>query len=149
MSETTASRARWQALEDEHRRLLRARYRGNYRYEAAIELLLRHNRFANHDRTWIDHGPAYLEGIGRVDEAPSIDFKALVQDGVYGSYSSTERHVMAIAASLVGSHHIDLDARLSGHERRNMTLILAAISHATGQHQQPAGALVPWPEEDA
>jgi hypothetical protein len=131
---------------------LRIRAQGMYPAEAATELLIR-SGFAQPHRPWITHD-------SWVDPAA---LAAALEDG---TLSGGERRLLSIALALIGEHPIDLGWALSGLDRTNQTLCLAALSHAGGSHEhrrtrfehpqngagsfpvaaELLGPLVPWPE---
>lgn len=129
---------------------LRAWAKGSLPLEAATELLLRafSGRFAEPDWPWLktEGGQAW------------IDFAAIPDE--IGGLSSGEKRFLRIAASL-GSEdvRISLNDELSL-DRTLLELVLAAIAHAAGTHQdteiveraggvirfEPRPPLYPWPE---
>lgn len=107
---------------------LRAWAQGMYTYEAATELLLRafKGNFAAAGQPWI-----------RTDEhtgKPWIDFDAI--PGNIGGASSGERSVLLLAASIAADAPIALGDAVAGLDRDNLSLVLAAIAHAGGSHEQ-------------
>jgi len=139
---------------------LRAWARGSYGLEAATELLLRYRggRFARPGWPWIKD----------TDARPWVDFAA-VPEGA-GALSGDERRVLLIAASFAEAEPVDLGDTLAGLERKSLSLVLAAVSHAGGSHQHTEflpertpegdeivtpwgirvepGPLYPWPDDD-
>jgi hypothetical protein len=134
---------------------LRVWARGVYATEAAIELLARFHggRLAQPGQPWImpDPGegwywlePDHLAG-------PTV---ACLSDG--------ERRLLAIVASLTGGAPVDLGDALAGLDRDTVTLVLAAVAHASGSHEYAdmvidpdrgvafsrgrLPSLYPWPE---
>jgi hypothetical protein len=133
---------------------LRGWARGAYGDEAAVELLIRSfgGRFALPSWPWI----APREGPGEYWlDADAISLAT-------GQLSGGEQRVLAVVAALAGSEPLgrSLVDVISGVDRDNQTLILAALSHAGGSHQHndyqrradgtytviEAGALFSWPE---
>ena len=107
---------------------LRAWARGVYATEAAVELLVRFQggRFAQPGQPWImpdtDEGwywlePDHLTGLGAA------------------CLSGGERRLLAIVASLTGGAPVDLGDALAGLDRDTVTLVLAAVAHASGSHE--------------
>lgn len=94
--------------------------------EAGIELILRafDGRFARRSSAWI-----VAEPDGRV----WLDAAALRRES--GVFSGGERRVVAIAAALIDEAPVDVVDVVSGVDRTNLHLILAALSHAAGSHQ--------------
>lgn len=138
---------------------LRVWARGMYPTEAAVELLVRAfgGRFAEAGRPWVkftdqDQLDAYIDPEVLLDEG--VD---LLDKGVDGPYSGSERRVLAVVASLLGGEPVDLSDVMSGLDRANVALVLAALAHANGSHEhsmwRPGGrstrlpSLYPWPTE--
>lgn len=139
---------------------LRAWARGAYDLEAAVELLVRafDGRFAQAGQPWIIT-------VARADRTTvRLDAGELVAVGVEGPYSGGERRLLAIAASLLGAHPVQLAEVIPGLDRENTALVLAAIAHANGSHEHSAVAfdadtgamrlerqpsLYPWPGPDS
>ncbi|TYL50444.1 hypothetical protein [Agromyces mariniharenae] len=127
---------------------VRAWAKGMYPTEAGAELLIRHG--AIHDGApWLtDHG-----GLTSIDTFVLLDET--------GAWSGGERRIVAIAASLLDGAPVDLCDIIPGLDRKNLALVLAAIAHANGSHEDggirfsddgvPLGfyrdsSLYPWPE---
>jgi hypothetical protein len=107
---------------------LRAWAKGSYTYEAATELLIRAfgGRFAAAGRPWV-----------RKDDfsgKPWIDF-ASIPESVGGS-SGGERRFLLLVASLAEDVPVVLGDVVPGLDRENLDLVLAAIAHAGGSHEQ-------------
>lgn len=108
---------------------LRRWARGAYAEEAAVELLVRafDSRFASNQYPWV-----------RPCDRPGwywLDGERLI-DGT-GALSGGQRRVLAVAASLVsGAALTDLGGLLTGLDRPNLELVLAALAHAAGSHEQ-------------
>lgn len=133
---------------------LRGWARGAYVDEAAVELLIRSfdGRFAVPGWPWI--APRERPGEYWLD-ADAIN-------PATGRLSGGEQRVLAVVAALAGSQPLErsLADVMSGVDRDNQTLILAALSHAGGSHEHndyqrhidgtytiiKAGALFSWPE---
>lgn len=132
---------------------LRAWARGSYGDEAAVELLIRSfdGRFALTGWPWV--APRQRPG-GYWLDAEAIN-------PATGQLSGGEQRVLAVVAALAGSQPLERNLAdvISGVDRGNQTLILAALSHAGGSHQHSdyqrrpdgsyaiteAGPLFPWP----
>jgi hypothetical protein len=125
--------------------------KGSLTLEAGTELLLRgfSGRFTEPGWPWmmID------------DDRPWIDFEA-VPDGL-GGLSGGEKRFLLIAASIGGGTHVALSDVIPGLDRAILDLVLAAMAHAAGSHQDSvvlgegpdtvlafrrAKSLHPWPE---
>jgi hypothetical protein len=131
-------------------RALRAWARGLYTSEAAVELLTRAfgGRFARPGQPWV---VAVADGY-------ALDSEALAA-AVEGPYSSGERRLLGVAASLAGGPPVDLSDAVSGLDRTHTGLVLAGIAHANGSHEhttittddtgqvsfQRQPPLFPWP----
>jgi hypothetical protein len=114
--------------------------------EAAVELLLRafDGRFADPRQPWIRHS-----GGGRF----WVDYDQLLDHT--GPLSGGERRLLSVVHALAtGAPVADIGGLLWGLDRHNLTLVLAALSHAAGGHEhhhvaggrwQRTGAVVPWP----
>jgi len=99
---------------------LRSWARGMYTIEAATELLIR-TGWAFPDHLWMKR-----EEDGRV----WIDFTA-IPDAI-SAYSGGEQRVLRIAASIGAEEPVILGDEVSGIDRDQMKLVLAAITHAAG-----------------
>jgi hypothetical protein len=133
---------------------LRAWARGSYGDEAAVELLIRSfdGRFALTGWPWV--------ALRQRPDEYWLDAEAI--NPATSQLSGGEQRVLAVVAALAGSESLErnLTDVISGVDRRNQTLILAALSHSGGSHQHSdyqrrpdgsyaiteAGALFPWPE---
>ena len=132
---------------------LRAWARGMYATEAAVELLARafNARFANAGQPWIRHRPGGYW----------LDADTLAEH--MGALSGGEQRVLTVVRALVSDEPLpDLAGILAGVDRDNLTLIMAAFSHAAGSHQHSMvrwdgptaaynrpGPIVPWPDSAA
>lgn len=139
---------------------LRARAQGIYHLEAGVELLI------HAGSVW--PGAPFLRQLGDLDGRPTmvdVDVEQLLETA--NTWSEGQQRVAAIAASLLDPDHpVDLSDAVRGLDRRNTSLILAAIAHANGSHEQSDLArdetgrilhpmefrtlpsLYPWPSED-
>lgn len=111
---------------------LRAWARGMYTTEAATELLLRAfgGKFAEPGNPWI-HRSTGPEGPNQV--SAWIDFASIPEE--VGPLSGGERRFLMLAASLAEDVPVVLGDLVSGLDRENLDLVLAAIAHAGGSHQ--------------
>lgn len=131
-------------------RELRDWAKGSLPCEAATELLLRGfgGRFVQPDYPWMhsdDQGRAW------------IGFESIPAN--IGGLSGGEKRFLRIAASLGGDEPVPLSDVVPGLDRSILDLVLAALAHAAGSHQdsdmfeQPDGAVSfnaigsvhPWP----
>lgn len=106
---------------------LRSWARGMYTTEAGAELLLRFagGRFATLDWPWIAQDGTDIW----------VDAQLLVAN--VNPLSGGERQVLLIVASLLDPRHIvSLSDVLPGLDRAVLDLVLAALAHAGGSHQQ-------------
>lgn len=117
---------------------LRRWAKGIYPLEAGVELLIRafDGRFANPAHPWVQQGddPGWWW----------IDVGQMTEDN-YGALSGGETRLLLIAASLLDGPPVDLSRNLAGLDREHAELVLAAISHASGTHEQ-SGPLIPDPQ---
>lgn len=130
---------------------LRKWAKGAFDQEAGVELLIRGcgGRFARQGCPWI-----------RTCERPGwfwMDVSSLLEHA--GAFSGGEQRVLMIAAALIDRRPIpDLAGVLCGLDRADLQLVLAALAHAAGSHEQVElvrhgeelsvqrlSALVPWP----
>ena len=145
---------------------LRAWAKGDYTYEAAVELLIRTG--------WTDWGAFRDDFVGERewDGLPWIDFEALgdvlrgEKESAVMAASGGELRVLRIAYSLAGN---GLSNTIPGLDRDRMALVLAGLAHANGSHEhsdlvedpngrmvsertgtrmsfKKLGTLYPWPE---
>jgi hypothetical protein len=128
---------------------LREWAQGWYATEAAVELLIRSfgGRFASAGQPWVRHRPAGFW----------LDSDALAEH--MGALSGGEQRVLTVVWSLASGEPLaEVASILAGVDQDNLTLILAAFSHASGSHEHTAasrdgglaqlnrpGPLVPWP----
>ncbi len=108
---------------------LRRWARGLYPLEAGVELLIRacHGRFANPGQPWIQQGgdPGWWW----------IDVEQMNEDN-YSALSGGETRLLRITASLLDGHPVDLSRNVAGLDRKHVQLVLAAIAHASGSHEE-------------
>lgn len=100
--------------------------RGSLPMMAGVELLLRgfDGRFAGSSWPWIVTVPD-----GRV----WVDADAL-RDGT-GALSGGERRILAMVAALLDETPVDVVDVVTGLDRANLHLVLAALAHAAGSHE--------------
>lgn len=104
---------------------LRAWAKGVYGTEAAVELLARafDGRFAEPGWPWI-----------KLDERAWLEPEEILEHA--GVLSGGERRLLEVVASLAGVHQVNLMDVLSGTDRDVARLVVAAVSHAAGTHEQ-------------
>lgn len=116
---------------------LRAWAKGSLPLEASVELLVRafDGRFARADQPWIRVEP---------NGATWLDDQFLAAS--LGGLSGGERRVLTVVAALAdtgSARRIDLTDVVTGIDRANLDLVLAALAHAAGSHEHmrlvPAG----------
>lgn len=107
---------------------LRRWAKGLYPLEAGVELLIRtsNGRFAHPAQPWVQPGddPGWWW----------IDVDQMNEDN-YGALSGGETRLLRIAASLLGGPPVDLSRNLPGLDREHFQLVLAAVAHANGRHE--------------
>lgn len=130
--------------------VLRDWAKGSLNCEAATELLLRafSGRYAGPGWPWM-----HTDEQGR----SWIEFEAIPEH--IGGLSGGEKRLLRIVASLGGEEPVALSDVVPGLDRALLDLVLAALAHAAGSHQdsemfeQPEGVLSfkgvetlhPWP----
>lgn len=130
---------------------LRRWARGAYAEEAAVELLVRafDGRFCSAGWRWMQ--PCEVPGWFWLDGEQLIHGT--------GALSGAERRVLAVAGALASGNALpDLGGVLASLDRMNLALVLAALAHAGGSHEQVdvevqgdrlvhrrLGPLVDWP----
>lgn len=101
--------------------------RGSFPLEAAIEILVRAHggRFAAAGNPWIktDNGRLWLD-------SDAIDEESM------GALSGGEKRLLRIVASLAGGTPVSLGDNLPGLDRAALELVVAAVAHAAGSHEQ-------------
>ena len=106
---------------------LRAWARGMYTSEAATELMIRsfHGRFVYPRWPWMH----------RTDRGAWIDFAAIPTQ--IDLVAGTEQRLLRIAASIGDPDtDVNLSDTLPGLDRTHLRLVLAAVAHAAGSHEQ-------------
>lgn len=111
---------------------LRAEAVGRLALEAAVELLIRHDR-------WLRE-PALVDRLVRVDDPLGEDLRVdwdtaadLIAEALL---QPEDRSVLAIAASIAVGEPVALSQRIPAMRRDTVALVLAAIAHAAGTHLQ-------------
>lgn len=120
--------------------------------EAAVELLLRAfgGRFADLALPWVP-----VDGdVSWLDPDSLREHAAVLSGG--------ERRLLFVVASLLDERPLDIVDVVTGLDRENLHLVLAAFAHAGGSHTATVlehvdgtvrisapGALVPWPHSRA
>ncbi|PRZ34788.1 hypothetical protein CLV47_12320 [Antricoccus suffuscus] len=117
---------------------LRAWGSGSYALEAAVELVIRAagGRYADPGQPWVTEAHQRRGGDRYV-----LDVGAIT-DQTIGGLSGGEQRVLRIVASLAGGVPVRLD-EVSGLDRGTLDLVLAAIAHAGGSHEQSDAAIDP------
>lgn len=109
----------------------REQARGVLHEEAGVELLIRAGLVGTAE-AWVK----------RVGEGFELDAEALAAAALGGGgYSAGQVAVIAVAASLIAGRPVDLSEVLTGLDRPTTVLVLAAIAHAAGSHQDSDIAL--------
>lgn len=108
---------------------LRSWAAGSLALTAAVELLTRcfDGRFAAASQPWIRVEPNGWTWLDDQDLAASL-----------GGLSGGERRVLTVVAALAdstGNRRIDLTDVVTGIDRENLDLVLAALAHAAGSHE--------------
>lgn len=128
---------------------------GVYATEAGAELLIRGGKAIYEGAPWLrDVGPASGQRMVAVD-ADLLYIES-------GAWSGSEKRMTAVAVSMLGEGHlVDLSDATTGMDPEPISLILAAIAHASGAHEarmpiirdrtlagysEPAN-LFPWPSK--
>lgn len=108
---------------------LRAWAAGSLPLTAAVELLIRSfgGRFAAASQPWI-----------RVERTGAVWLDDQFLASSLGGLSGGERRVLTVVAALAdtsGTRRIDLTDVVTGIDRDNLDLVLAALAHAGGSHE--------------
>jgi hypothetical protein len=117
---------------------LRAYARGLYSAEAGIELLISQKSFL-HRRDFRDRYIRLGTDSSYDEELAEIDWPAAVTALDTGDLpcSSGERQILRLAASLAEGIPVDLRDTLTGLDDHNITLVITAVLHTTGQLHGP------------
>jgi len=115
-------------------RSLRACARGIYPDEAAVELLISNGTFLHRDDftgRFIGHGTSISDGTMMA----AIDWEAAITALSGGELpcSGGERRILILSASLAVGIPADLRDATTGLDRRNLSHLLTAIRHASGE----------------
>jgi len=150
-------------LDDLESALLRAAV-GDYALEAAVLLLVNSGH-------WLPllqaAGLITIALDGEADGGPWAAVQWADLDGALrtGAIAGTggQRRLLRAAAGLADGQPVDLADLTAGVDRRELTLLLAAVAHAAGSHEQaavvpspdgvpgprrPVGPVVAWPVRD-
>jgi len=95
-----------------------------YSLEAGVELLIRTQRVYE-NAPWVEYTSA---------DRAYIDTSKLTEH--MGAWSGGEQRVARIALSLMSGSPVDLREELAGLDREYLSLVLAAVAHAGGSHEQ-------------
>ena len=110
---------------------LRAWAAGAYATEAAVELLIRAD-LASGGSPWVRD--ASIEA----PEPPNLYIDHVRLAAESAALAAPSRAVARIAASLLGGDSVDLSVVLPGLDRDRVLLVLAAVAHAAGSHEDSA-----------
>ncbi|MGH3410010.1 MAG: hypothetical protein ACRDRJ_47075 [Streptosporangiaceae bacterium] len=114
---------------------LRAGGRGIHPLEAGADLLIECGSWLHRDdftSRFITVGTSISDGVTML---ASIDWEAAVTALHAGELpaSGGERRMLLLASSIAGGTLVSLNNALPGIDRRNASLVVNAIAHATGQ----------------
>lgn len=128
---------------------------GVYATEAGAELLIRGGKA-------IYEGAPWLREVGRAGGQRMVAVDADLLYVESAAWSGSEKRITAVAVSMLGEGHlVDLSDATTGMDPESISLILAAIAHASGAHEarmpiirdqkitgycEPAN-LFPWPSK--
>jgi hypothetical protein len=118
---------------------LRACARGFHPAEASVELLIGHGSFlarSDFTRQFIWLGTSISDGITTMAQ---IDWPAAITALDTGDLpcSGGEQRMLRLAASLADGTPVDLRDALTGLDDRNITLLITAVLHASGNARNP------------
>ena len=114
---------------------LRACACGLYPTEAGVELLINHatwlRRTDFRDR-FIHQSASITDGLTKMAE---IDWPAAITALDHGDLpgSSTEQHILRLAASIADGLPVDLRDTLTSLDDRNINLVITAVLHTSGR----------------
>ncbi len=122
------------------RAALRACAHGFHPAEASVELLISHGSFlarADFTGRFIQPGTSISAGNTKMAD---IDWPAAITALDTGDLpcSGGQQRMLQLAASLADGIPVDLRDTLTGLDNRNISLVIAAIQHASGQRPDPA-----------
>lgn len=100
---------------------VRAWAKGRHTTEAAVELLIKGGKAIYPGAPWL---------TAREDGKVALDFDRLNDEA--GAWSGGEQRIVRIALSLVDG---ELGDDVAGLDRDGVSLVLAAIAHASGSHE--------------
>lgn len=109
---------------------VRAWARGIYPTEAGVELLIRHGKTIYEGAPWLTEIEPSSDGRPRM---VGVDVDVLLDHA--GAWSGGEQRVVRVAASFLGGPPVDLGEDVPGMDRACMKLVLAAMAHAAGTHE--------------
>jgi hypothetical protein len=114
---------------------LRAAAAGLHPDEAATALVISHGCFLHRDdfTCMVHAGTSISDGATLM---AWIDWDAVRDALSRGQFpaSSSERHILQIAASIAAGHPVSLRDTIPGLDQRNLKLVTTAIRHAAGHH---------------
>jgi hypothetical protein len=104
---------------------------GVYPVEAGAELLIRQGKAIVEGAPWLtDIGPAGGQRVTEIDHVRLWDESR--------GWSGSERRIVDIARSLMNSRgRVNLHDAVTGLNRDQLELVLAAVAHAAGSHEKP------------
>jgi hypothetical protein len=110
---------------------LRAGAAGLYALEGGTGLVIAHGTWTSRQDfgCFIHHGP----GTAAIDWEAAV---AALDAGLLPA-SGGEKRMLRLAASLAGDVPVRLGDAVTGIDRRNADLVIAAVLHATGRRQFP------------
>jgi hypothetical protein len=113
---------------------LRAPAKGVYCAEAAVELLIGHQRWLGRE-DFVDGFVESGQGLICGTAMAWVDWPAAVAalDGGRLPCSGSEGQVLRLAASIAEGVPVDLRAALMGLDEANLSLVAKAVLHATGR----------------
>lgn len=110
---------------------LRSWAQGSHAVEAAVELLIRAD-LASGGSPWVRD--ASIES----PEPPQLYVDHVILATGSDSLAGQARAIARIAASLLGGDSVDLSTALPALDRDHVLLVLAAVAHAAGSHEDSA-----------
>lgn len=121
------------------RAALRACASGFYPAEASAELLISHGSFlarSDFRDRFVRLGTSITDGTTKMAD---IDWTAAITalDTSDLPCSGGEQRMLRLAASLADGIPVDLRDTLTGLDNRNISLVIAAVLHATGKRPEP------------
>jgi hypothetical protein len=103
---------------------------GIYTHEAGVGLLIANRAFLDRE----DFTSQFITTATDGTMTAAIDWQAAVTALDQGQLpcSSGERHMLKLAASIAAGTPVSLSDALTGIDRRNASLVINAVTHATG-----------------